>query len=169
MDLYEKGDLNIDQTIGTYIAQTREMPEKKTVTLKEVLLHQAGFYPYIKFYEKLKPNDTDTLFSELYPTQLADKYYLRANYYNEVMWPEMLSDKVLTRGKYIYSDLSMYYMKEIVEKASKTPLNVYVNQKYYQPLGMQTAGFLPRTRFNKDQIVPTTENDGCLLYTSRCV
>lgn len=162
MDLYEKGDLNIDQTIGTYIAQTREMPEKKTVTLKEVLLHQAGFYPYIKFYEKLKPNDTDTLFSELYPTQLADKYYLRANYYNEVMWPEMLSDKVLIRGKYIYSDLSMYYMKEIVEKASKTPLNVYVNQKYYQPLGMQTAGFLPRTRFNKDQIVPTTENDGWL-------
>lgn len=162
MDLYEKGNINIDDPIGTYIAKTREMPEKKTITLKEVLLHQAGFYPYIKFYEKLKPNDTDTIFSERYPTQLADKYYLRANYYDEVMWPEMLNDKVLTRGKYIYSDLSMYYMKEIVEKASETPLNVYVNQKYYQPLGMQTAGFLPRTRFNKDQIVPTTENDGWL-------
>lgn len=162
MDLYEKGNLNIDYPIGTYIAKTREMPEKKTITLKEVLLHQAGFYPYIKFYEKLKPNDTDTIFSERYPTQLADKYYLRANYYDEVMWPEMLNDKVLTRGKYIYSDLSMYYMKEIVEKASETPLNIYVNKKYYQPLGMQNAGFLPRKRFNKDQIVPTTENDGWL-------
>lgn len=162
MDLYEKGNINIDYPIGTYIAKTREMPEKKTITLKEVLLHQAGFYPYIKFYEKLKPNDTDTIFSVRYPTQLADKYYLRANYYNEVMWPEMLNDKVLTRGKYIYSDLSMYYMKEIVEKASETPLNIYVNKKYYQPLGMQTAGFLPRARFNKDQIVPTTENDGWL-------
>ena len=162
MDLYEKGSLNIDYPIGTYIAKTREMPEKKTITLKEVLLHQAGFYPYIKFYEKLKPNDTDTIFSERYPTQLADKYYLRANYYDEVMWPEMLNDKVLTRGKYIYSDLSMYYMKEIVEKASETPLNIYVNKKYYQPLGMQNAGFLPRKRFNKDQIVPTTENDGWL-------
>ena len=74
----------------------------------------------------------------------------------------MLNDKVLTRGKYIYSDLSMYYMKEIVEKASETPLNIYVNKKYYQPLGMQNAGFLPRKRFNKDQIVPTTENDGWL-------
>ncbi len=162
MDLYEKGNLNIDQTIGNYIAKIREMPEKKTITLKEVMLHQAGFYPYIKFYEKLKPIDTDTVFSERYPTQLADKYYLRANYYSEVMWPEMLNDKVLTRGKYIYSDLSMYYMKEVVEKASETPLNIYVNQKYYQPLGMQTAGFLPRTRFKKDQIVPTTENDGWL-------
>lgn len=162
MDLYEKGNINIDYPIGTYIAKTREMPEKKTITLKEVLLHQAGFFPYIKFYEKLKPNDTDTIFSARYPTQLADKYYLRANYYNEVMWPEMLNDKVLTRGKYIYSDLSMYYMKEIVEKAAETPLNIYVNQKYYQPLGMQTAGFLPRTRFNKDEIVPTTENDGWL-------
>lgn len=162
MDLYENGKLDINQTIDGYIAKIREMPEKKTITLKEVLLHQAGFYPYIKFYEKLKPNDTDTIFSERYPTQLADKYYLKANYYNDVMWPEMLNDKVLTRGRYIYSDLSMYYMKEVVEKAALTPLNVYVDQKYYQPLGMQYAGFLPRTRFKKDQIVPTTENDGWL-------
>lgn len=162
MDLYEKGKIGIDSTIGTYIARTREMPEKKTITVKEVLLHQAGFYPYIKFYEKLKPNDTDTIFSDRYPTQLADKYYLRANYYNEVMWPEMLQDKVLTRGKYVYSDLSMYYMKEMVEKVAETPLNKYADQKYYSPLGMQTAGFLPRTRFKKDQIVPTTENDGWL-------
>jgi CubicO group peptidase (beta-lactamase class C family) len=162
MDLYEKGKIGIDSTIGTYIARTREMSEKKTITVKEVLLHQAGFYPYIKFYEKLKPNDTDTIFSDRYPTQLADKYYLRANYYNEVMWPEMLQDKVLTRGKYVYSDLSMYYMKEMVEKVAEISLNKYADQKYYSPLGMQTAGFLPRTRFKKDQIVPTTENDGWL-------
>lgn len=162
MDLYEKGKIGIDSTIDTYIARTRQMPEKKTITVKEVLLHQAGFYPYIKFYEQLKPGDTDTAYSARYPTQLADKYYLRANYYNEVMWPEMLRDKVLTRGKYVYSDLSMYYMKEMVEKAAETPLNQYSDQKYYSPLGMQTAGFLPRTKFKKDQIVPTTENDGWL-------
>lgn len=162
MDLYEKGKIGIDSTIGVYIARTREMPEKKTITVKEVLLHQAGFYPYIKFYEQLKPKDTDTVFSDRYPTQLADKYYLRANYYNEIMWPEMLRDKVLTRGKYVYSDLSMYYMKEMVEKAAETSLNKYADQKYYSPLGMQTAGFLPRMRFKKDQIVPTTENDGWL-------
>jgi len=162
MDLYEKGKIAIDSTIGTYIARVREMPEKKTIKVKEVLLHQAGFFPYIKFYEKLKPNDTDTAYSEKYPTQLADHYYLKANYYQDVMWPEMLQDKVLTRGKYVYSDLSMYYMKEIVEKASSIPLNEYADQKYYSPLGMQTAGFLPRNRFKKDQIVPTTENDGWL-------
>lgn len=52
MDLYEKGKININNTIGTYIARTRAMPEKKTITVKEVLLHQAGFYPYIKFYEQ---------------------------------------------------------------------------------------------------------------------
>ncbi|RYE16232.1 MAG: beta-N-acetylglucosaminidase, partial [Sphingobacteriaceae bacterium] len=56
------------------------------------------------------------------------------------------------------SDLSMYFMKEIVETISATPLDVFDQQNFYAPLGMQTAGFLPLNRFAKNQIVPT-END----------
>ena len=162
MQLFDAGKLSIDSPISTYIAKTREMADKKDIRVKEVLLHQAGFYPYIKFYERLKQGDTDTAYSAKYPTQLADGYYLRAHYFDEVMWPEMLSDRALTRGSYVYSDLSMYYMKEIVEKIAEKPLNEYVQTHFYTPLGMKRAGFLPRMRFERDEIVPTTENDGWL-------
>jgi len=162
MKLYDEGKLSVDSLVTKYIARTRQMPEKRTLKVKEVLLHQAGFYPYIKFYEQLKAGDTDTIFSAKYPTQLADNYYLKANYYQDVMWPEMLSDKLLTRGKYVYSDLSMYYMKEIVEKVSGKTLDQFTLDNFYKPLGMKTAGFLPRKRFLKEQIIPTTENDGWL-------
>jgi len=159
MRLVEEGKLGLDSTISKYIARTRSMADKKDIKVKEVMLHQAGFTPFITFYTQLKPGDMSTVKSEQYPTEVADNYFIRANYYQEVMWPQMLADKALTRGKFIYSDLSMYYMKEIVEKVAASPLNVYTDQNFYKPLGMQTAGFLPRDHFSKDRIVPTTEND----------
>jgi CubicO group peptidase (beta-lactamase class C family) len=64
----------------------------------------------------------------------------------------------------VYSDLSMYFMKEIVETITATPLNVYTQQNFYTPLGMQTAGFLPLQRFPKERIIPT-ENDETFRHT----
>jgi CubicO group peptidase (beta-lactamase class C family) len=159
MRLVEEGKLGLDSAISKYIARTRNMADKKDIMVKEVMLHQAGFTPFIPFYTQLKPGDMSTLKSGKYPTEVADNYFIRANYYQDVMWPQMLADKALTRGKFIYSDLSMYYMKEIVEKVAASPLNIYTDRNFYRPLGMQTAGFLPRDRFPKDRIVPTTEND----------
>jgi len=160
MKLYEQGQLSLDSPVSKYIARIRNMPDKSDIMIKEVMLHQAGFFPFIPFYKNLKPADLSTVQSAQYPTEVADNYFLRANYYQEVMWPEMLQDKALTRGKFVYSDLSMYYMKEVVEKVGRMKMNDYLDQHFYFPLGMQTAGFLPRKRFAKDQIVPTTENDG---------
>jgi len=159
MRLVEQGKVSLDSTISKYIARTQSISDKKDILVKEVMLHQAGFTPFIAFYKQLKPADLSTVQSDKYPIEVADNYFLRANYYQDVMWPQMLEEKALTRGKFIYSDLSMYYMKEIVEKVTAVPLNIYVDKNFYTPLGMQTAGFLPRKRFIKDNIVPTTEND----------
>ncbi len=71
------------------------------------------------------------------------------------MWADMLNSPLRTRGQYVYSDLSMCFMKEIDETITATPLNKYVQQNFYDPLGMQTAGFLPYKRFPQNRIVPT--------------
>lgn len=160
MRLVEQGKLSLDSTISKYIARTRSNLAQKNILVKEVMLHQAGFTPFITFYKQLKPGDMSTIRSAQYPTEVADNYFIRANYFQDVMWPQMLADKALTRGQFIYSDLSMYFMKEIVEKVAQEKLNDYADENFYFPLGMQTAGFLPRNRFPKDKIVPTTENDG---------
>jgi CubicO group peptidase (beta-lactamase class C family) len=159
MHLYEQRKLGLDSPISKYVALLRNIPDKKDVTVREALLHEAGFTPYIKFYEKLKSQDVSTDSSAAYPTKVADHYYLRANYFNEVMWPVTLASSGNTRGKYVYSDLSMYMMKEVVETVGHQKLNDYVLDSLYRPLGMQSSGYLPRNRFNKDRIVPTTEND----------
>lgn len=154
MRLYEQKKLKLDTNVGAYIPKARKT-DKNNILVKEVLLHQAGFVPYIPFYRRLTPEDHRSDSSYAFPTKVADGYFLRRNYFKDVMWPEMLNSPVKTRGKYVYSDLSMYYMKEIVERQSGVPLSRYVSEQFYQPLGMYTAGFNPRYRFEKEQIIPT--------------
>jgi CubicO group peptidase (beta-lactamase class C family) len=157
MRLTEEGVLNLDSTIGTYIPMARKT-NKNDIRIRELMEHQAGLIPDIQTYEKLKPTDISTDSSAAYPTKVASHYYLRPNYFRDVMWADMLNSPLKTRGQYVYSDLSMCFMKEINETITSTPLNEFVQNNFYDPLGMQTAGFLPYKRFAQTQIVPT-END----------
>jgi len=159
MRLYDRKMIGLDSLISRYVATTRNIPDKSDIKIKEALLHEAGFYPYIKFFELLKPGEMSKDSSAAYPVKVADGYFLRANYFEDVMWPVTLKSQGGTRGKFVYSDLSMYMLKEVVEQVAHRRLNEYVLNEFYLPLGMQSAGFLPRNRFDKSRIVPTTEND----------
>ncbi|MBD2756737.1 serine hydrolase domain-containing protein [Spirosoma validum] len=159
MRLYDQKRIDLNDSISKYVARTRLIADKADLKIKEALLHEAGYTPYIKFYEQLKPSDMGVDSSAAYPTKVADHYFLRANYFEDVMWPVTLRSKGGTRGKYVYSDVSMYMMKEVIETVSHQKLNDYVLNEFYRPLGMQSAGFLPRNRFPKSRIAPTTEND----------
>lgn len=159
MRLYEQGRIGLDSLISRYVALTRNIPDKKDIRIREALLHEAGYYPYIKFYEHLKPGDTSKDSSAAYPVKVADNYFLRAGFFEEVMWPMTLRSQGNSRGRFVYSDISMYMLKEVIEQVSHRKLDEYVLNEFYLPLGMQTTGFLPRRRFDRSRIVPTTEND----------
>jgi CubicO group peptidase (beta-lactamase class C family) len=157
MKLVDEGKLNVEGTLGDYIPLARRS-NKNNIKLRDILLHQAGLIPDIQSFEKVKPADHSTDSSAAYPTRVSDHYFLRKDYYKDVMLPEMLNSPIKTPGQYVYSDVSMLFMQEVVENITSTPENVYVQQQFYNPLGMQTAGFLPLYRFNAAQIIPT-END----------
>ncbi|GAB2987188.1 hypothetical protein GCM10027049_28910 [Mucilaginibacter puniceus] len=157
MQLYDQGKLKLDSTLSTYLAPTRNT-NKADLTVREILTHQAGLIADIPTFEKIKASDHRLDSSAAYPTKVNERYYLRKNYFNDVMWPAMLSSPVRTRGQYVYSDVGMCFMQQIAETLTSTPLDKYLQQQFYNPLGMQTAGFLPLQRFNTNRIVPT-END----------
>ena len=159
MRLYDQKLIGLDSLISKYVATTKEIADKSDIKIKEALLHEAGYYPYIKFFELLKPGEMSTDSSAAFPVKVADGYFLRANYFEEVMWPVTLKSSGGTRGKFVYSDVSMYMLKEVVEQVTRRRLNEYVLNEFYLPLGMQSTGFLPRNCFHRSRIVPTTEND----------
>lgn len=157
MRLFEQGKLNLDTTISTYLARTRQT-DKQGIKVKEIMLHQAGFIPFIPFYNAIKPSDFSRDSTETYNVKVADSFFMKKNYYKDVMWKQMLESPVKTRGQYVYSDLSMYFMQEIIETISKEPLANYVKQNFYDQLGMYTTGFNPRYRFTKSRIIPTEDD-----------
>jgi CubicO group peptidase (beta-lactamase class C family) len=157
MQLYDQGKINLDETIGEYLPVARKT-NKNDLRVRELLEHQAGLIPDIPTLTAIKPTDHAPDTSAAFPTKVNDGYYLRKDYFKDVMWPEMLNSPVKTRGQYVYSDLSMCFMQQIIETVTATPENVYVQQQFYNPLGLQTMGFLPLYRFRPDQIIPT-END----------
>ncbi len=157
MRLVEQKKLKLDTNVGYYIAKARNTP-MSGINVREVMLHQAGFIPYIPFHNFVKEGDYSRDSSAAYPTKVADNYYIKKGFFNDFMWPKMLNSPIKTRGSYVYSDISMYVMQDIVEHISEMPEDQYVQQNFYVPLGMQTAGYLPRNRFSKDRIVPTEDD-----------
>lgn len=153
MKLYEQQKIDLNAGIGEYLPDAR-FSNKAQIPVHDVLLHQAGFVN-LDFYSDLRSSDHASDSSVFFPVKAADNYYVRRNYYQDVMWPKMLRSPLPTRGQYVYSDISMYVMKEIVEHQAQKSLDKYVLDEFYKPLGMRTAGFNPRRRFDKEQIVPT--------------
>lgn len=157
MRLVERGVISLDSTMGYYLTQAQHS-NKRNTKLRDVMLHEAGFIPFIPFYRDLKPGDLSADSSAEYSVKVADGCYIRTGYYEAVMWPTMLQSKLNPPGDYVYSDISMYVMKEVAEHQTGIPIQDYIQQEFYRSLGMQTAGYLPRNRFAKDRIVPTEDD-----------
>ncbi len=157
MRLVEQKKLQLDTNIGHYISKARNTP-MNGINLREVMLHQAGFIPFIPFHNYVKEGDYSRDSSSAFPTKVADNFFIKKGFFNDFMWPKMLNSPIKTRGRYVYSDISMYVMQDIVEHIAEMPEEQYVQKNFYVPLGMQTTGFSPRERFTKERIVPTEDD-----------
>lgn len=156
MRLVDLGKLNLDATVGTYLRELKKShPDKAKIRIRDLLTHQAGFVPEIPFYAMVKETDHRPRASKSYPVRVSESYYLKKNFYKEVMWPKLLATPLKTPGQYVYSDLGMYMLKEIVERIVGKKLDAYVEEKFYRPLGACTMGFCPWERHDQERLVPT--------------
>lgn len=157
MRLTEQGLMDLDQTMGHYLWQAQNS-NKKDITLREVMLHEAGFIPFIPFYRDLPKDAMKKDSSAEYSVKVADGAFIKTGYYEQVMWPIMLNSSLNEKGKYVYSDISMYVIKEVAEHVTGIPVQEYIQQEFYRKLGMVTAGYSPRERFDRERIIPTEDD-----------
>lgn len=160
MKLVEEGKVDIDKTIGDYLPWVKGNA-KATITLRDLLLHQAGLYPYIKFYERLL-NADGSLNSQLVTNspdathqQMISPNKFLANYWIDTIQQQILRSPVTASGKYIYSDNDFIFLGNIVEKVTGMNLHEYATKVFYQPLAMSSTGFLPLQRTSLNNIAAT--------------
>lgn len=156
MRLVDEGKLDLDATVGTYLSELEQShPDKAAIRIRDLLTHQAGFVPEIPFYTLVQDGDYRPEPTAGYPTRVSASFYLKKDFYREVMWPTLLATPLKTPGAYVYSDLGMYVLKEIVERIAGQPLGAYVEEQFYRPLGACTMGFCPAERHDRERLVPT--------------
>ena len=97
--------------------------------------------------------------SEEYPLQVAEGVFVNPAFPERIL--EMIaSDEIPLRDRrYRYSCLNFVLLKEMVEQISGMPMDKYLDQEFYAPMGMQHTLYSPLSRFKPEQIVPTVQKD----------
>jgi beta-N-acetylhexosaminidase len=166
MYLKDQGKLNLDEKVSAYLPEMQRT-NKRDMTVRDVLLHQAGLKPGIPTWERtvrggtLKPAFYSNLRTDDFPNEVAPgEYSIKTA--DDSVWAWTLRSTLLpkVRGKYPveYSDLSFIIMKRLSEKLLKQPLSEFLPKEFYKPLGLGSMTYNPLTRFPKSCIAPT-END----------
>lgn len=154
MHLEEEGKIDLEKTVGDYLMDAQGT-NKENIKVRDLMLHQAGLIPFIPFYRDLTEKDYRLDSSAAFPVKVSEHYYLRKDYFEDVMWPLMLKSKVNPPGKYVYSDISMYIMQRIIETVTNETLDSYVENNFYKRLGMYSTGYNPWKKFPISRIIPT--------------
>ncbi len=159
MRLYDQGKLSLDGTLGTYLPWLRGT-DKAALTIKDVMLHQAGFVPdfyYGTFLTKDGKPDPSIFHHQRdarYSVHVARNLYMRNDYLDTIK--ALIRDSKLDpTPDYVYSDIDFQLMGYIVEEITGLPLGEYIKRTVYDSIGMVTTGFKPRKRFPLSRIAPT--------------
>ncbi len=161
MKLYEKGLVRLDSPLSDYLPIVKGT-DKAALTIRDILLHQAGLVPFIAFYkETIDPNTGEplpTIYRRTpgsgFTTRVAEGLYMRDDWTDTLM-QRILRSPLGPSGKYVYSDNDFIFLGKIVEQLSGLTLDEYVQRNFYRPLAMYSTGFRPRDRFAVSALVPT--------------
>lgn len=167
MFLYEKGLVDINKKASVYLPELRNS-NKKDFTLKDILTHQAGLWPFLPFWAQTMKDTTylpeyySHTLSPQYPLVVADNLYASVAM-KDSLWSWIVKARIRekpdrTPYDYRYSDMGFYVLQHLAERLLNQPMEDFLSQNLYEPLGAYTTGYLPLLRFPIRQIAPT-END----------
>jgi len=160
MKLYDEGKLDLDVPFSTYWKQWKHKKDKKELTLREILAHQAGLEAYIVFLNevikngKIKKRFVRNDPSSAFRNQAYDSLFVK-NKFNKKMYRIINRSEVDKVKKYRYSGLTFLIYPELIRQMTSVNYKDYLENTFYRPLGANTTGFLPEKQNYSNSIVPT--------------
>ena len=162
MKLYDEGKIKLDDKIGKYLPYLKGS-NKVNLTLAELLTHTSGLPAFIPFYKSIASDgkwDNNVLSKVKTPVfniEIAANVYLNENYPDEIR--KKIAECKLGSKEYEYSDLGFVMLKDMVEIITGMPLDRYLDEQFYKPMGLKNTCFNPlQNNIPSDRIAPT-END----------
>ncbi|MBM1105351.1 beta-lactamase family protein [Aurantibacter crassamenti] len=161
MKLHGEGKLDLDKPFSTYWKPWQKKADKKDLTVREILAHQAGLTPYIIFLNeiikkngKLKKRWVRNRQNSKYNSLAYENLYISKRFKKKI-YREISKSTVANEKKYKYSGLTFLLYPQIVENITGVEYSKYLRTNFYDPLGNTTMGFNPKTKGFSNKIVPT--------------
>jgi beta-N-acetylhexosaminidase len=164
MFLQEKGKIDVNKKISVYLPELRST-NKKDITIKDALTHQSGLLPFIPMWPNtvkeniLMPYYYSNTKSDQYPLQVAPELFvspvIRDSAWHWALASKMTDRPTRTPYSYRYSDMGSMIFHHMVENIINQPMNEFLEQNFYEPLGASTLGYRPLERFSPSQVAPT--------------
>lgn len=124
MQLVERGKMNLDEPVVTYLPYFKLADERyKDITVLQMLNHTSGM-PDVRDYEWDKPQ-YDTGAAERYVRSLKEERMIAA-----------------PGEKWRYSNMAFDALGDVIAKVSGQPFEIYVKENILEPLGMTESSFL---------------------------
>ncbi|MBC9796909.1 serine hydrolase domain-containing protein [Sinomicrobium weinanense] len=173
MKLVDEGKIRLDEKFSTYWKPWRHRKDKRDLTVREILAHQAGLEPYIIFVNdilkkngRFKRRFVRHKPSGRFALPAYDSLYVNRRFIRK-MYRKINRSEVSDVKKYNYSGLTFLLYPKIVENLTGEKFEDYVTKHFYTPLGASTLMFTPKRHgFPANRIVPTEEDT---LYRKRFV
>lgn len=163
MKLYENFNINLDHKASDFIPIIKNT-NKKNSTFREILSHQAGWFPYIEHQNtvrrkngKFKSRTLSFSQSKRYPEPLSDSLFIHKNYQRKIM-RRIRRTPVENIGNYRYSGLWFFLLPDMVQRLSGQSFDQFLNTHFYDPMGIERLTFNPSFKYPKDEIVPTEKD-----------
>ncbi len=168
MFLYDRNLLDINAKASHYLPELVGT-NKENIVIRDLLMHQAGLTPYIPFWERTRTRNglSEQYYSHVvsnpFNREVAKGLYTLPSTRDSV-WKWTIQSSLIFKHKnephypYVYSDLGYYFLQRIAEKLLNQPIETFLNQNFYEPLGLTTLTYNPLMRFPESQIAPTEDD-----------
>jgi len=144
MVLAGRGQITVETTLGEVLPPEWLPPDKRGLTLRSLLAHQAGLPAWRPFYEQIltapRPERPGL------PARLA-----------AVTPPEYPPG-----GQILYSDLGYMLLQAAVEAAAGRDLDSFCRREIYRPLGLPLLGFCPRQQPGGEALTYAATEEGLI-------
>jgi len=163
MKLQDGKMVDIDHKMVWYLPYLRGT-NKEDMIIREMMAHQARLQAWIPFYlntlreKKLDPDLYSNVFDENHTIKVAKDLFI-SDSYKYAMFDTIVTSKLRKRKDYKYSDLGFYMLKQSIENLTNQPLEEYVDESFYKPLGLQTMCFNPLDYYQLKNIIPTEKDN----------
>ncbi|MDH5367761.1 MAG: serine hydrolase [Cyclobacteriaceae bacterium] len=169
----ENGLIDLDYKISYYLPELKNT-NKKNMVIRDILSHQAGLWPGLPLWKYTMKNTShlSSYYSyypqDDYPNNVSKGLYSHVGMEDKVwqwiMESDLRNKKDRVPYDYKYSDVGYYMLYRLAEKILNQPMEDFLSQNVYEPLGAVTLNYLPLCKFPEDMIAPT-ENDTDFRYS----